>query len=492
MEFSEDLFISYAHIDNKPLIEGQKGWVSNFHRALEIRVAQLLGKTPRIVRDTRIEADDYVAGSLARRLPEVAMLISVVSPRYIQSEWCGRQVQEFVRVSEQSGGLRVDDRARLFKVVKTPVPAERHPQALREMLDYEFFTRDAETGRVRELDLALNDRFETDYWARIDDLAHDICDLLNRLGPESAAPGGDEPPTVFLAETTFDLKSARENVRRDLLRQGVRVLPNRPLPPFAEPLEAAVREDLAQSELAVHLVGKSYGVVPDGARISFVELQNELAIERPDLKRLVWLAPDVENADERQRAFVERLRIDPRLQTGADILERPLEELKSTIHDTLRPPAAQQVGGEAGVEGDDEIVRVYLICDQRDVESTHELADHLFDLGYDVVSPVFEGDEALVREEHEETLCQCDAVLIYFGAANELWLRRKLREVKRAPALGRQAPLASLAIYVAPPEAPAKRRLRTREAAVLRSENGFDPGVLAPFLEPLQPRRMAQ
>ena len=44
MNFQGDAFISYAHMDNVELIEGHKGWVANLHRALEIRVGQLLGK----------------------------------------------------------------------------------------------------------------------------------------------------------------------------------------------------------------------------------------------------------------------------------------------------------------------------------------------------------------------------------------------------------------------------------------------------------------
>ena len=44
MQFSNDIFISYAHIDNQPLIQDTEGWVSQFHHALEVRVDQLLGE----------------------------------------------------------------------------------------------------------------------------------------------------------------------------------------------------------------------------------------------------------------------------------------------------------------------------------------------------------------------------------------------------------------------------------------------------------------
>ncbi len=46
-----DIFISYAHIDNEALTEEDKGWISQFHKVLDTRVAQLTGEKPRIWRD---------------------------------------------------------------------------------------------------------------------------------------------------------------------------------------------------------------------------------------------------------------------------------------------------------------------------------------------------------------------------------------------------------------------------------------------------------
>ena len=41
-----------------------------------------------------------------------------------------------------------------------------------------------------------------------------------------------------------------------------------------------MREDLARCRMSIHPVGKSYGLVPEGASLSLLEIQNELAIER--------------------------------------------------------------------------------------------------------------------------------------------------------------------------------------------------------------------
>ena len=31
MNYQHDVFISYAHIDNQPALEGQTGWIDDFH-----------------------------------------------------------------------------------------------------------------------------------------------------------------------------------------------------------------------------------------------------------------------------------------------------------------------------------------------------------------------------------------------------------------------------------------------------------------------------
>src|SRR5581483_1846846 len=152
MNFEGDAFISYAHLDNLELIEGRRGWVSNLHRALEVRVGQLLGKPPHIWRDPKLQGNDVFAETLTERLQRVAALVSVVSPRYVKSDWARRELAEFCKAAELQGGLRVEDKARIFKVLKTPVPLASYPPELQPILGYEFFKVDPDTGKVRELD----------------------------------------------------------------------------------------------------------------------------------------------------------------------------------------------------------------------------------------------------------------------------------------------------------------------------------------------------
>src|SRR5512138_2187513 len=189
MKFENDIFVSYAHIDDQPLVEGQKGWISSFHRVLEIRLGQLLGRHARIWRDPKLQGNDVFADRLVDRLPRVAILASVVSPRYLKSEWCTRELREFWKASAATGGMRVGNKTRVFKIVKTPVPLEQQIPEFQGVLGYEFYTVDPDSGRARELSQTGDPESQRLYWAKLDDLAHDMAELLEAIeeGGEAAA-----------------------------------------------------------------------------------------------------------------------------------------------------------------------------------------------------------------------------------------------------------------------------------------------------------------
>ena len=486
MNFEGDAFISYAHLDNVELIEGRKGWVANLHRALEVRVGQLLGKTPQIWRDPKLQGNDLFAEALVDRLRHVAALVSVVSPRYVRSEWARRELSEFVQAAQAQGGVSCCDKARIFKVLKTPVALDLHPAELKPLLGYEFFKVDPDTGRVYELDEIFGPEAQRDFWLRLDDLAHDICCVLEMLeGPEGMAdprPEAKEDP-VYLAETTSDLKEQREAIKRDLQQHGYTVLPASPLPSVAAEVIELVRADMSRCRMSIHLIGKSYSLVPEGGVESLLELQNEVAIERGeegDFSRILWIPPGLELEDERQRKVIERLRMDPRMQAGADLLETFLEDLTTVIQDRLkRAPVTVAASPQASGA---RIAQLYLIYDQRDTSIAAPWADFLFEQKFEVMHPVFEGDEAEIREYHEENLRVCDAALIFYGSGNECWLRRKLRELQKSAGYGRTKPQPAIGISLITPKTPEKERFKTHEAVVIPQFDGFAAGPLEPFI----------
>ena len=492
MNFEGDAFISYAHLDNVELIEGGKGWVTNLHRALEVRVAQLLGKPSHIWRDPKLDGNDIFEDALVKRLRDVAALISVVSPRYVKSEWARRELAEFWKAAEEQGGVRFHDKARIFKVLKTPVPIETTPPELQSLLGYEFFRVDPDTGRIHELDEVFGSEAQREFWIRLDDLAHDICCILEVLEGSDPAIGTVDligAPAIFLAETTSDLREQREAIKRDLQQHGYTVFPARTLPMVESELRAILRSDLARCRMSIHLVGRSYSFVPEASSQSLLEIQNDLAIERGGqggFSRLLWIPPGLQLKDERQQRVIEQFRMDPRIQKDADLLETPLEDLKTLIHARLKRFTVPAAASSKQAVPSKNLVQLYLIYDQRDTEVASSWADFLFEKELEVIRPVFEGDEAEVREYHEENLRSCDAALILYGSASECWLRRKLRELQKSAGYGRTKPMPVVAISLIPPVVPEKERFRTHEAMVISQLAGFSSDALQPFISRLK------
>lgn len=505
--FENDIFISYAHIDNEPLTEGQAGWISDFHQSLEKLLAQKLGDRPRIWRDPALQGNDYFAETIVDQFSKVALLVSIFSPRYIKSEWCVRELKGFHTAARQTGGVRVADKARIFKVIKTPIPLERQPEEVQGLLGYEFYQRDR-NGNPLEFDRIFGPEAQQKYWMKLSDLAYDICQLLEALSrvevptqPEAVIPGngaqaaklepaivnngasvplaGSSGITVYLAETSYDLQEERDKIKRELQQRGHLVLPDQTLPTYYPDFERVVTENLARCKLSIHLIGARYGMIPEAAERSLMALQHDLAVaqcrERTEFSRLVWMPVGLQTQDARQQELIRALQNDP------DWLQTGIEALKTVIQDRLIAPPPRVENGST----DDSPLRVYLICDQKDLEGIVPLYNHIFDRGWEAMLPAFEGDEAEVRQDHQANLCDCDAVLIYYGSGNDLWLRAKLRDLQKVAGYGRTTPMVAKAIYIAAPETPKKQMLRTNDAIVLRELDTFTPATLAPFVDQL-------
>ena len=486
MAYEGDAFISYAHLDNRVLSDGQTGWVASLQRALETRVAQLAGREAQVWWDPELRGNEDFSDILIERLRKVAALVAVVSPSYINSKWGRRELSEFCRAAEESDGLKCGDQARVFKVLKTLVPLEQHPAELQPFIGYEFYKIEPDTGRVREMSEIFGPEAEQEFLLKLDDLAHDLCRLLEEMHQDKASSlvqaqaGG----RVYLGEATLDLRPQRDALRRALQQHGYTVLPARTLPLVEGELETAVREDLATCRMSIHMFGSAYGIVPEGAELSIQEIQSDLAAERSRdgaFSRLLWIPQGLVATEDRQRSLLQLLRLDSEMRPDTDLLETPFEDLKTLVGarlkeaDKPRPVAAPAKPGTASV---------YLVHDQRDEAAVAPWADLLFK-SFEIVHPLFEGDEREVREAHEEALRQCDGVLLFHGAANEAWLRRKLTEVQKSPGTGRTKPPPHLCVVQAPPRTPAKERFRTHYCPVIPQWDGCDPTTLRPFIDAL-------
>ncbi len=481
-----DVFISYACLDDEPLAEGESGWVTRLHDALRIRLGQLLGRQPRVWRDPKPDRRDTWHPEMESRLPSVRTLVPIISPPYLQTSACQRELRTY--------GERCDESQHLIQVVKAPAEEDHIPIEARDLLALspriEFFEVNSD-GQYQQFDASLGDDHRRRFLHGVYDLAYEITKRVSKPR-ESVFREPDQ--TVFLAETTFDLRDVRDRIKRELQERGYRVLPECPLPLFADELTQRVRSEIRQANAVVHLIGSRYGIVPEGSDRSLVELQCRLSAEALEnassFARFFWAPKPLGLDDPRQEAFFNSLDQGEFGMRRTEFVRGSLEELKrltlARLNGAPSPPEMPINGAKPKDEAS--IRMIYLICDPADQETVEPIEDHLFELGYEVkVSPI-DGDAKLRTETHREILTLCDAALIYFGHGSHQWVEMTLMDILKAPAFGRQKPLEAQAVYVAPPFNRRKDRFRTRSAIVLRGDDEtFHPDHLTPFLDALGP-----
>ena len=338
---------------------------------------------------------------------------------------------------------------------------------------------------MREFEEAFGEEARQHYYERVYDLAFHLCNVLRacrRLGAEPDSLAEPTGTTVFLAATTSDLEEYHDCMRRELLEQGHRVVPDGPLPTHQAELESAMQEYLQRCDCIIQLVGPTYGMVPENARQSLLELQNQWSAEwaqRSGTSRFIWMPRGMVVDDDRQVAFVNRLREVDAGEPTTELLETTLNAFRDRLVKRLKPV---QVEPEAGVEAPAESATegpplLYLICDQGDEEAVEALEDFLFEQGLQVVLPEFAAEQEEVIAMHRAQLVECDAVMIYYGAARKAWVDIKLRDLIKAVGYGREAPIRWQSVYVAPPEDRRKERFRAHSAEVIRqSGDQFEVG----------------
>lgn len=501
-DFEEDIFINYDHDDNEVLMENFKGFVDRVHESLATRLTQLVGEKPKIWRDILMDGNQPLTETIVIRLSKTAFLVSVLSPSYIRSRWCRDELNEFYQRATNNGGIKINNRSRIFKVVKTPIgddpavdplegsglPPELR-MLLRESLGYQFYEFDKLSGKLREFCPEFGLEYQKKFLERLEDLAQDINEFIRckQVAQNSIKS------CVYLAETTPELNDDRNNIKRTLQQHDYHVLPDENLPFESPAFEERVSACLKQCGLSIHLVGCDHTTInadEDNVRLNLnlrhqvaaerVRKQHELAMIRadndPEYSRLIWMPDGLTPRDENYQEFITYLQNDPAVYENAEVLSGSmLEDLKTILQKKLAF-SREQRSGNGGVK------RVYLVCDKQDKTAVAPLQRCLRQANYEVLLPFREDGQ--VVGGHQEKLRSCDAVLVFYGIANTM--KFKLAELRNIDVLRDKKPLLAKGIYVAGPETDHKRAFTTHEALVMKNFGEFSPELIKPFLENLE------
>ena len=504
-DLRQDAFISYKQDNNAQFDEHSKGWVDNFHERLEVQLVELIGRKVAIWRDPMLAKNSVLIETLREQIKKTAALIAILSPGYVRSEWCMGELREFCSVAEETGGVHLNGKSRIFAVVKIPPDGGKYPDEISEQLRYEFFALNSKTKRPEEFRPDLGGTRDQRYWNKLADLAWDLKELLSEMGAltEHVAPDVNiltkspaKKKTIYLAETTEDLSEQRRQIREELKLHGYRVVPDRPLPYVFGPYAEEVKKNMAEADAAISLVGRTYGLIPDGAGDRSIlrlqlDLANEFANGRSGFKRLIWMPEGWEASDDKLGQMLQQLKQSADPQKGMEFLQTSLEEFKTLMHKRL----TVSLNGHGPNPAPHERRKVYLICDRRDISQAKPLITYLQkERGCEVVLPEFdevEGEPPLA-DLHLQALLECDGVIVYWGHGNSRWVNSKKSDIEKYAGLAkteastRVRPLRAKIFYVTQPFDDLKEVFDPMTADVLLNFEDFNPALLNDFISDLE------
>jgi hypothetical protein len=465
-----DIFISYSHDDDAELPGMCKGWVTTFVTFLRMRMNQKLRHdTYSLWTDADLGAYAHVSDQLVEAVRNTAVLLVIVSPSYIASEWCKRERSKFLQLIQHHGKARV--------VVVQREPVENMPPELTDLKTHEFWVQEERESLV-VLGCPSPD---AEYYKRMNDLCEDLVDLLQRLREERQQLGGNvlSAPVstqtrqfVYLARTTYDIERERSDVKRFLEQASIGVLPQTSYNLEPDTFRRCAERDMRQCTLFIQLLSLVPFRKPVNSANDYSAIQFDLA-EKLGKPVLQWRHPELDTqaaADERQKALLE----------GTEVRAESLEDFKQEVKNrALLKPVID--------EGRRLNAFVFVDTDLLDQPLADEVCKSLNRLGTDYVLPRSlspkgkDLDPEVVRKDLEANLRDCDALIILYGNSDADWVREQLRQCHKTLAR-RERPLNALAVFEGPPAEKEPLLISLQGMRVVDCRRGFNENELQQFL----------
>ena len=233
-----------------------------------------------VFRDHRLRGNEPLTPAILKNLEESAILVFVMSNRYLDSEWCEKERRLFLEhAMSQPRGM-----SRVFVVEYEDLEDRARPPELEELIRYRFWVKDHDSRHARTLGLPVPDPSDSRgrlYYDLAMDLSGDVAREMRLISAALESPpiepqlgatssvavtsNGSPERTVVLADVTDDLDERRNELRRYLEQTGLHCLPEANYYPYEpQTFQRVLDADLARSSCFVQLLSGLSGKHPPG------------------------------------------------------------------------------------------------------------------------------------------------------------------------------------------------------------------------------------
>jgi hypothetical protein len=122
------------------LIGGKHRWVATLIAGLKVRLSQKLGRSDlfSLWKDEQLSPNKPLSPEILDALTQSAALVIILSPGYMASPWCQREMQTFWQALAQ----RARSDSRIFVIERDKLEIDEKPKALEDLLGYQLWFQD--------------------------------------------------------------------------------------------------------------------------------------------------------------------------------------------------------------------------------------------------------------------------------------------------------------------------------------------------------------
>ena len=131
---------------------------------------------------------------------------------------------------------------------------------------------------------------------------------------------------------------------------------------------------------------------------------------------------------------------------------------------------------------------VFVNADEIDLPLAYAVGAALTDCGVWCTFPRTDGSPAELREDLEQKLLDCDALMLIYGSTKVSWVSEQLRRSRKVM-YRRKSPLPAIGLFEGPPETKEELDLMIPNLRVIKSRSGLNRDALHHFLDAFRPER---
>lgn len=437
---THDVFVSYAHRDDQPPEGARYGWVTTFVEGLKKRLGQQLGKDPDVWMDHLLLENSQVDATLREKIRSSRTIVVFMSPSYLNSGWCKREIGEFLTVNRAH-----KNKESVFIVEIDETARENWHERLQALTPLALYEKSLSGATSRLGDPNPPHDANNAYWKQMNELAHLVKSQLahiktttDQAAQPSAAPNSviqadtthPKVPTVWIAQPTQDLRRDWDSLAGAIRQRGARVLPmGSNTYPYStvDAFRHAVERDLADADLLIQLLGPEVGTLVGDSSANANYLQALLAktrIETGGGRFLQWRPVDLKLdaiADAKHRELLQGT-------TACGISQFTRQTLEWL--DALMRPAAQPLAGETGA------LSLCISAGPKDTAFAEDIAGIVTELGHTPFPiPAVPAPEQKVDEynAHIRALVgEVDGVILAHGQESASWIQLRRVQITKA------------------------------------------------------------